>query len=131
MDDKNKILSWTDLLYTNKEPDTANVGELDTTTTDAETITDTTLQLKLLQSHHAPVEQAPGQEERKAFQAFDSVLQKFWAFCDKTWNVHRELKDGVSTALNAYKLLGAAHARQQAMYASKRSTNETSQTKDA
>lgn len=92
-------------------------GELDTTTIDAETTTDTTLQHNVLQFRRAPVEQAPGHEEEKAFQALGRVLQKFQAFCDKTRNVHRELKEGVLAALDAYKLLRAARAHQQAVCA--------------
>lgn len=67
MDDNHKILNRTDLLNTNKELGPANVGELDTTTIDAETMVGTTLQHELLLSYCAPVERAPGHDEEKAF----------------------------------------------------------------
>lgn len=65
----NKILNLTDLLEFDKEPGPAHVGEFDTAMTNVEATTGTTLQHKLLQPRLVPVEQAPGYEEEKAFQA--------------------------------------------------------------
>lgn len=50
-------------------------------------------------------------EEEKVLQLLGGILLKLQAFCEKTRNAHKELKDSVLTAVNAFKKVNAAHGR--------------------
>lgn len=69
------------------------------------------LQSRLLQSRREAAVRSEADGEKKALYLLRSILAKLQAFCEKTRNVHKELKDGILSALNAFKQVRAAHRR--------------------
>lgn len=70
------------------------------------------LQSQLLQSRRKAAVRSAADGEKKALYLLRSILAKRQAFCEKTRNVHKELKDGILSALNAFKQVRTAHGRQ-------------------